>query len=497
MELDIDPCRLARAEPACPAPWPRSRAVTGPSGGVAATPSGGAGKLCFGGSAVVAGITAPTSVGRRLDATRWLLLAIRSWADILGPTSALVVGGDPPAARQRDEREEMKTMSKGSGAPVRLTYQKIRDVSTKAEEQNSAATYIAVIPAVEILKIGTEGNLRDYIPSHPGKKRNQVHKAIGDTIRNSPDRFPQFNSGFLVGASKIKIDDSAKTVSIWDASVNNGAQTQGEIELYLQECEEEGEDPNEVSARLEISVEPDRAVRTEIAIARNTMTRIQDISQAGRRGYFKDLNAAFRKRHPGLELATSETDLGDQFVNTRLLLQVLRVMMPDELQPGDRPSIEMRMRGYKNAALCLTDFEATYLERKTSEAEVKRYQYYCDMAGDAWSIYCKWRKHAAWEGKYLRSDANQAERRDGEIIQVADGLIFPILAALSNFVKRDRKSGTWALKVPPVFKEERLAEAARRQLQQHAGKPMLMGRSGAAYEALMFLTEMAEAFAEA
>lgn len=47
-----------------------------------------------------------------------------------------------------------------NGATVRLTYLKIRDVSTKDEEANGASTYVAVLPAAEILKVGTEGNLR-------------------------------------------------------------------------------------------------------------------------------------------------------------------------------------------------------------------------------------------------------------------------------------------------------------------------------------------------
>jgi hypothetical protein len=93
-------------------------------------------------------------------------------------------------------------MSNGTqGATVRLSYLKIRDVTTKDEEANGASTYIAVLPAAEILKIGTEGNLRSYIPAHEGKKRNMVHKAIARTIRESSDRFSQMNAGFLFGAS--------------------------------------------------------------------------------------------------------------------------------------------------------------------------------------------------------------------------------------------------------------------------------------------------------
>jgi hypothetical protein len=57
-------------------------------------------------------------------------------------------------------------MNGTSGAAVRLSYLKIRDVTTKDEESNGAATYVVVLPAPEILKIGTDGNLRSYIPEH-------------------------------------------------------------------------------------------------------------------------------------------------------------------------------------------------------------------------------------------------------------------------------------------------------------------------------------------
>src|SRR3954465_15645768 len=127
-----------------------------------------------------------------------------------------------------------------NGATVRLTYLKIRDVSTKDEEANGASTYVAVLPAAEILKVGTEGNLRSYIPAHEGKKRNLVHKAIARTIRENADRFSQLNSGFLIGASKIQVDDNKKTVTLRNASVNNGAQSQGEIQLYMEDCASRG-----------------------------------------------------------------------------------------------------------------------------------------------------------------------------------------------------------------------------------------------------------------
>jgi hypothetical protein len=387
-------------------------------------------------------------------------------------------------------------MSKDDGAQARLSYRKIRDISTKEEEDNGASTHIAILPFSEILKIGTEGNLRAYIPAHPGKKRSMVHKAIGDTIRNKPDRFSQFNSGFLIGASKIVIDDQKKSVTLWDSSVNNGAQSQGEIQLYLDECKASGIDPNEFHVRAEISVEPDPATRTEIAIARNTTTRIQDLSQAGKRGYFDEIDAAFQRANPGSKLARSETDLDDEFINTRLLLQVLWALMPAELMPAGRTSIEARMKAYKNAAQCLSDFEQTFLNRATNNQDRARYKYFCDMAGTAWQVYRHWQSHEEWEGQRLRSDARQVRRKEGQIF-VADGVVFPVLAALSNFVKKSEATGNWELRVPAVFKDEHMITAARRQLAQHLGKPMLMGRSGPAYEGLMLLTEMANQYASA
>jgi hypothetical protein len=380
-----------------------------------------------------------------------------------------------------------------SGATVRLSYLKIRDVTTKDEEANSASTYIAVLPAPEILKIGTDGNLRTYIPAHEGKKRNLVHKAIARTIKDDSDRFSQLNSGFLIGASKIVIDDNKKIVTLRHASVNNGAQSQGEIKRYMDECAERGERPVDFAIRCELSIEPDSSMRTTIAVARNTATKIEGISIAGKHGYFDDLAVSFKANHPGLELARSETDVEEKYVDTRLLLQVLWAMMPEELTPEHRRTMEARMRAYKNAAYCLQDFVEIFDTREVDEGNAARYQYFIDMAGTAWHEYLRWHTHEQWNDKRLREPLRQVVRGDDGIIKVSDGIVFPILSALSRFVKRTR-GGRWRIVYPRVFADEDMLLAARRQLIQCGGRPMLMGRSGAAYEALMILTEMAERY---
>ena len=388
-----------------------------------------------------------------------------------------------------------------SGATVRLSYLKIRDVTTKDEESNGASTYVAVLPATEILKIGTDDNLRTYIPAHEGKKRNLVHKAIARTIREDSDRFSQFNSGFLVGASKIIVDDNKKIVTLRHASVNNGAQSQGEIKRYIDECAARGEEPAEFAIRCELSIEPDPSTRTTIAVARNTATKIEGISIAGKHGYFEDLAASFKEDHPDLELARSETDVEEKYVDTRLLLQILWAMMPEELTPAHRRTMEARMRAYKNAAYCLQDFIEIFDTRTTDPENAARYRYFVDMAGPAWREYQRWHAHEQWNDKRLREPLRQVVRGDDGIIKVSDGIIFPILSALSRFVKKNepiglkrRLSRAWKLVYPKVFHDEDMLIAARRQLIQCGGRPMMMGRSGAAYEALMTLTEMAERY---
>jgi hypothetical protein len=316
---------------------------------------------------------------------------------------------------------------------------------------------------------------------------------IARTIKEDSDRFSQLNSGFLIGASKIGVDDNKKIVTLRHASVNNGAQSQGEIKRYLDECAERGETPVDFAIRCELSIEPDSSMRTTIAVARNTATKIEGISIAGKHGYFEDLGASFKKEHPNLELARSETDVEDVYVDTRLLLQVLWAMMPEELTPERRRTMEARMRAYKNAAYCLQDFIEIFDSRQTDEGDAERYRYFVDMAGTAWGEYLRWHSHEQWNDKRLREPLRQVMRGDDGIVKVSDGIVFPILSALSRFVKRS-KNGRWKIVYPKVFHDEDMLIAARRQLIQCGGRPMLMGRSGAAYEALMILTEMAERY---
>jgi hypothetical protein len=109
-------------------------------------------------------------------------------------------------------------------------------MTSPEEKANDARSYFANVPIAELLKLDTAANLRDYIPDHPGKHRTQAHKAIGHTLRNQSDRFIQLSSGITVAASDIEIDDNKKIIKVTNGSIINGAQTQGEIRLFLEEA---------------------------------------------------------------------------------------------------------------------------------------------------------------------------------------------------------------------------------------------------------------------
>lgn len=381
---------------------------------------------------------------------------------------------------------------------VALSYETIRNLTSPEEKENGAKSYFANIPVFELLKLDTEANLRGYIPEHPGKKRTQCHRSIGDTLRFRSDRFIQLSSGITISATDIQIDDNAKVAVVTNGSIINGAQTQGEFRLFQNELAEAGEAASVFHVRVELMIDPEREFIIEAAIARNTSTNIQRISMAGKKRYFDDMDASFQRMFKTKSLARSETDTGDDFVDTLRLLQILWAMMPEDLLPsGKRSTSDARLKSYKNRAFCLGDFEKDFCDSRDGNAPASaRYKYFVDMAGVAWKEYLKWRHHLGWAGRRLRITTKAIRRsktaKNGYV--VADGVIFPILSAMALFVQKDPVSGKYDLSIPGVFDESDMIEAARDQLTAHNGNPMSMGRNAAVYEALTSLSRMTMRF---
>src|ERR1700690_695224 len=144
----------------------------------------------------------------------------------------------------------MTTQKASSEGAVTLRYESIRNLTSPEEKESGAKSYFANIPVPELLKLDTEANLRSYVPEHPGKRRSQVHVAIGDTLADRPERFIQLSSGITVCATDINIDDDRKQVRVKHGSIINGAQTQGEIRRYLDGLNYPGEPAPDFLARV-------------------------------------------------------------------------------------------------------------------------------------------------------------------------------------------------------------------------------------------------------
>ena len=95
------------------------------------------------------------------------------------------------------------------------------------------------------------------------------------------------------------------------------------------------------------------------------------------------------------------------------------------------------------------------------------------------------RRRSGFSGSGLRS----LERDGRKIVEVPDGIVFPILASLSVFAVK--ASQGWTIKPPREFKDEELIGAAKSVYVEMADhNPQTMGKSRACYSALYQITSI-------
>jgi hypothetical protein len=384
-------------------------------------------------------------------------------------------------------------MTKSHGAKnnvADLNYALIRNLTSQNEKDNGVQTWFANVNASQIVNISTQDNLRTYIAEHSLAKRNPVHKQIAKAISEVPDRFINRNSGLTITCTSCEVDDTKRLARLTNGSIINGAQTQGEIRRYF---DNNGEDAVDFLVRVEIIMEPERDEIVEIAIARNTATAVKSVSQSAARGYLTELKKSVEAGLPGETIQMSETDTAG--LNTQSILQWSRLLMPTQLRAATQ-----RNMPYKQAGKCLVDFSDWAAKRDDSENSGldELFRFTVDIAPTAVLEYRHWEVHESWNGHRLHEYGKKSEkphggrpiRRDkasGKVDWVAPGILFPIMSALSAFVRK--KNGTWVLEKPSLFKEDELVRRAVQQYRALDREVAMMGRSEAAYDALSIYTE--------
>jgi hypothetical protein len=377
----------------------------------------------------------------------------------------------------------------GSHTPssVQLAYQLLRNTTSPDEASTGVKSFVANLSALEILKLDTKENLRAYLAEYNPKKRNRVHEAIRETIDTEPARFITRNGGFVIAATAVEVDDNKKTISLQEPSIINGAQSQGEIRNWVHQMfADEGEDTSEVPffVRAEIIVDPDPDEVVETAIARNTATAVKSISQAGARGHLDELEQSIKKVYPNIQIRKKETD--EDGYDTRKVLQYARLLMPFGVSGND--SASEKLRPYKNPEQCLTEFSEWFEAKEKNEAARLKYQFTVQIAPHAIAEYEYWERHDAWNGHHIwegTKKGGRACRRDknGKIVWVSPGLIFPIVGAMSEFIDAS-PVGEWSLMKPKIFKPTEMIARAVAQFRTINSDPMQMGRSAGVYDAL-------------
>lgn len=370
---------------------------------------------------------------------------------------------------------------------VTLSYQLIRNTTSPDESKTGVRSFTANFSAFEILKLGTDANLRTYIAEHNPNKRNAVHESIRETIDSNPERFITRNSGFAIAASDVEIDDNKKTVRLTAASVINGAQSQGEIQRWVNQTF--ADSPAEADfvpfyVRAEIIVDPDPLQIVETAIARNTASPVKSISQAGARKHLNDLAESIEKAFPGTKIRKSETELGEEYLDTRKLLQYARLLMPPEIAQNDSPA--EKLRPYKNPEQCLTEFSDWWENYEKDPVAAAKYDFTVEIAPHAMTEYTYWETHPNWSGQnlYEKTSGGRACRRvNGKVTWVSPGIIFPIVGAMSEFVSHDDEEG-WLIRKPDVFNPSEMISAAIKQFRGKGSDPYQMGRDPGVYDAL-------------
>jgi len=373
-----------------------------------------------------------------------------------------------------------------------LKYVTLKAVASPEDQNSNRKRHLGVAKADALFDLNCAENVRSYLglDADGGKRKaTLVNLAIRETVEKNRDLFPILNSGVVIVARQINVDDQAKTAHLKGASIINGAQTMGVMQDYFREHTEDTEFP---SVNFEIIVTDDEELIADVSIARNFQNRVTDLSIYGRMGRFEQLEQVMQKADPSIKLRKRETDFGDEFLDTEKLIQVLTVLAPKEIplpsveKNRKTPETMLRVYAYRHRSRCLKDFAAVMDEPgKWSPA----HQLFLDLAPSAWALYQRLRGEQSFSilrcVKALDTKGVKVVAPDG----VPDGIVFPMLSALSRFVRQVK--GSWKIDVPKTFPWNTLFAQARIQETTTAGNnPQTMGKHADCYIALHGAIEM-------
>lgn len=388
----------------------------------------------------------------------------------------------------------MKHTHKSSRPSVPFPFHSFRNITGPEDVEGGRKIFVGLAPATSFLDLSTDENVRDYLLDAEGKKRRrptQVNREIRETLDTRPDAFSVLNGGIVMVAHDYEIEESAKRLMLLNPSIINGSQTQGVLRDFYESLQNDGVQAPPVHCKFELVVCDDESLIADISIARNFQNDVAALSIAGRRGQLEELESSIQRAVPEAKLRKSETQLSDEYISTERLLQVITALIPEQLWPksAERENPN-KVYTYSMKAKCLKDFQRLWQYAKNpgneEHAQAKQlYQFFLDIAPQGYELHEKWKAHQGFQGTGLHSI-----QRDGRtVVEVPDGIVFPILASLSAFAAKT-KAG-WKILPPKSFRDEELIRAAKAVYQSVANSnPWVMGKSRACYASLYQITSI-------
>jgi AIPR protein len=384
---------------------------------------------------------------------------------------------------------------------VPFPFHSFRNITGPEDTDNGRKIFTGIAPATSFLALSTDENVRDYLLDAEGKKRRrptQVNREIRETLENRPDAFSLLNGGIVIVARDHEVDESAKRLMLLKPSIINGSQTQGVLCDFYNSLKEQRIEPPSVHCKFELVVCDDEALIADISIARNFQNDVAALSIAGRRGQLEELEESIQRSIPNAKLRKSETQLSEEYISTERLLQVITTLIPEDLWPKESERENPnKVYTYSMKAKCLKDFQELWKKAKDpnnpehSQA-IELYQFFLDIAPQAYQLHEKWKAHQGFQGTGLRA----IEREGRAIVEVPDGIVFPILASLSSFAAKTRAG--WKIAPPKSFRDDELIRAAKAVYQSVANSnPWVMGKSRACYASLYQITSIYKRLSDA
>ena len=375
----------------------------------------------------------------------------------------------------------------------KLTAVVVKNTTSPEEKKNGSMHYTIVCSLKEILNLNVFENLRIAYTSDESIKRiTPKHKEIYQSFEDAPDRFIQRHSGFTVICDEIKVSSPQEyginTVTLDNASLINGAQTQDLLKILLEDYE--GVEAYEnVNIRVEVLVEKAQDERIEIAIARNTSTNVSNLSIMGKKRYFDPLEIGVTNiLGNDHRLQKSETDDG---IPTQTLLQTLRTMTPREIRDEYKSLKDSPVKSYSGKAMVLNEYKDMVDAEANGRVKNSRFEssvlnYYRSFAGYAWIEYGKWSSDKDWIPLWKKSDnykkIGKYNQKD-DSFDLTWAILCPLLYGLQHFLYEE-KSGSWKIKYSNSFDKKAYMNYVLDRFKDSGFEPQTFAKDRAYYQDL-------------